>query len=199
MIAVFPSAYFPSISYLKSYIAHENHAIELFEHYPKQTIRNRCDIATSNGKLRLSIPVKKPFGSKSLTKDIRIDHESAWQNEHWRGIRTAYAGAPYFEEYAHEIKDLIYTKHTHLATLNTSILEFFYKVLDLPFTAKSTKDYQKEHIQDFRDFAFGQQVIQKKYTQVFYESHGYIQDLSILDLLFNEGPFIRNWVLPRSL
>ncbi|MCH1480199.1 MAG: WbqC family protein, partial [Crocinitomicaceae bacterium] len=107
MTAVFPSAYFPCISYLKAYLAHEKRSIELFEHYPKQTLRNRCDIATSNGKLRLSIPIKKPFGSKSLMKDILIDQDAQWQKEHWRSIRTAYAGAPYFEEYAHDIEALI--------------------------------------------------------------------------------------------
>ena len=88
MTAVFPSAYFPCISYLKAYLAHENSSIELFEHYPKQTLRNRCDIATSNGKLRLSIPIKKPYGSKSLMKDILIDQDAPWQKEHWRSIQN---------------------------------------------------------------------------------------------------------------
>ena len=195
MTAVFPSAYFPCISYLKAYLAHEKPSIELFEHYPKQTLRNRCDIATSNGKLRLSIPIKKPFGSKSLMKDILIDQNAQWQKEHWRSIRTAYAGAPYFEEYANDIEALINTEHRHLISLNASILEFIYQVLDLTYIKEETSEYLNSAIQDFRAHDFGKQITSPGYIQVFNESHGFIKDLSILDLLFNEGPFIRNWIL----
>ena len=198
MTAVFPSAYFPCISYLKAYLAHEKRSIELFEHYPKQTLRNRCDIATSNGKLRLSIPIKKPFGSKSLMKDILIDQDAQWQKEHWRSIRTAYAGAPYFEEYAHDIEALINTKHRHLISLNTSILEFIYKVLDITYIQEETSEYHTSAIHDFRAYDFGKQTTSPSYIQVFNESHGFIEDLSILDLLFNEGPFIRNWILAEE-
>ena len=198
MTAVFPSAYFPCISYLKAYLAHEKRSIELFEHYPKQTLRNRCDIATSNGKLRLSIPIKKPFGSKSLMKDILIDQNAQWQKEHWRSIRTAYAGAPYFEEYAHDIKALINTEHRHLISLNASILEFIYQVLDLTYIKEETSEYLNSAIQDFRAHDFGKQSTSPGYIQVFNESQGFIEDLSILDLLFNEGPFIRNWLLAEE-
>ena len=195
MTAVFPSAYFPCISYLKAYLVHEKRSIELFEHYPKQTLRNRCDIATSNGKLRLSIPIKKPFGSKSLMKDILIDQNAQWQKEHWRSIRTAYAGAPYFEEYANDIEALINTEHRHLISLNASILEFIYQVLDLTYVKEETSEYLTSTIHDFRAYDFGKQKTSPGYIQVFNESHGFIKDLSILDLLFNEGPFIRNWIL----
>ena len=198
MTAVFPSAYFPCISYLKAYLAHEKRSIELFEHYPKQTLRNRCDIATSNGKLRLSIPIKKPFGSKSLMKDILIDQNAQWQKEHWRSIRTAYAGAPYFEEYAHDIKALINTEHRHLISLNASILEFIYQVLDLTYIQEETSEYLTSAIHDFRHYDFGKQKTSPNYIQVFNESQGFIEDLSILDLLFNEGPFIRNWLLAEE-
>ena len=198
MTAVFPSAYFPCISYLKAYLAHENSSIELFEHYPKQTLRNRCDIATSNGKLRLSIPIKKPFGSKSLMKDILIDQDAQWQKEHWRSIRTAYAGAPYFEEYAYNIEALINTEHRHLISLNASILEFIYQVLDLTYIKEETSEYLNSAIQDFRAHDFGKQSTSPGYIQVFNESQGFIEDLSILDLLFNEGPFIRNWILAEE-
>jgi hypothetical protein len=183
---------------LKAYLAHEKRSIELFEHYPKQTLRNRCDIATSNGKLRLSIPIKKPFGSKSLMKDILIDQDAQWQKEHWRSIRTAYAGAPYFEEYAHDIEALINTKHRHLISLNTSILEFIYKVLDITYIQEETSEYHTSAIHDFRAYDFGKQTTIPSYIQVFNESHGFIEDLSILDLLFNEGPFIRNWILAEE-
>ena len=194
MTALFPSAYFPSISYLKSFYSEEKVAIELFETYPKQTLRNRCEIATSNGKLRLSVPIKRVNGSKTLTRDIRIDNATSWKKEHWRSIQTAYASAPYFEEYDKEIHHLINSENERLIDLNNSILEFLYKVLDQSYSRTETTAFKALADKDFRNADF-EKYSGQKYTQVFAEEHGFIANLSILDLLFNEGPFIRNWIL----
>tara|TARA_B100000674_G_C37893298_1_gene940056 strand:- start:491 stop:1078 length:588 start_codon:yes stop_codon:yes gene_type:complete len=194
MTAVFPSAYFPSIGYLKTYFSHKDRCIEVYESFPKQTYRNRCDISTSMGKLRLSIPLKKPQGSKTMTKDILLDGSAMWQKEHWRSIRTAYAAAPYFEQYDKEIHQLIHTKHNHLIDLNFEILEFIHEVVDRPFDRQETDRYNTDGIMDLRNETFDAQET-PPYFQVFSEENGFIPHLSILDLLFNEGPFIRNWIL----
>ena len=115
---LFSTAYFPSICYLQSYFRHTDCTIEAFESFPKQTQRNRCEIFTSNGLLRLSVPVSKINGSKTLTKDIDIDFSKKWQNEHWRAIQSAYAAAPYFEDYQAYVKDIIYNSPTKLIDLN---------------------------------------------------------------------------------
>ena len=194
MTAVFPSAYFPSIGYLKAYFSYEDRCIEVYESFPKQTYRNRCDIATSAGKLRLSIPLKKPEGSKTKTKDVLIDGSAAWQKEHWRSIRTAYASAPYFEQYDKEVHQLIHTDSKYLMDLNSSILGFIHQVVDLPFERQETASYNADGIIDLRNETFDS-VKTPAYFQVFSEENGFIPYLSILDLLFNEGPFIRNWIL----
>ena len=194
MTAVFPSAYFPSIGYLKTYFSHQDRCIEVHESFPKQTYRNRCDISTSMGKLRLSIPLKKPQGSKTMTKDVLLDGSAMWQKEHWRSIRTAYAAAPYFEQYDKEIHKLIHTKHNHLIDLNFEILEFIHEVVDRPFDRQETDRYNTDGIMDLRNETFDAQET-PPYFQVFSEENGFIPHLSILDLLFNEGPFIRNWIL----
>lgn len=194
MTAVFPSAYFPSIGYLKAYFSYEDRCIEVYESFPKQTYRNRCDIATSMGKLRLSIPLKKPEGSKTKTKDVLLDGSAAWQKEHWRSIRTAYASAPYFEQYDKEVHQLIHTDSKYLIDLNSGILEFIHGVVDLPFEKQETASYNNDDIIDLRNKTFDS-VKTPAYFQVFSEENGFIPHLSILDLLFNEGPFIRNWIL----
>ena len=194
MTAVFPSAYFPSIGYLKAYFSHEERSIEIYESFPKQTYRNRCDIATSAGKLRLSIPLKKPEGSKTKTKDVLLDGSAAWQKEHWRSIRTAYASAPYFEQYDKEVHQLIHTDSKYLMDLNSGILEFIHGVIDLPFERQETAIYNADGIIDLRHETFDS-IETPAYLQVFSEENGFIPNLSMLDLLFNEGPFIRNWIL----
>jgi hypothetical protein len=194
MTAVFPSAYFPSIGYLNAYFSYKDSCIEVHESFPKQTYRNRCDIATSMGRLRLSIPLKKPQGSKTKTKDVLLDATSAWQKEHWRSIRTAYASAPYYDQYDKEIHDLIHMKGKYLIDLNSAILALIHDVLDTPFVRQETAHYSSNGIVDLRNEAF-QSVDTKSYFQVFSEENGFTPNLSILDLLFNEGPFIRNWIL----
>ena len=159
-----------------------------------RTYRNRCDIATSAGKLRLSIPLKKPEGSKTKTKDVLLDGSAAWQKEHWRSIRTAYASAPYFEQYDKEVHQLIHTDSKYLMDLNSGILEFIHGVIDLPFERQETAIYNADGIIDLRHEKFDSIEI-PDYFQVFSEENGFIPHLSILDLLFNEGPFIRNWIL----
>ena len=195
MTPVFPSAYFPNIAYLKRYFSFDAVAIEVFETFPKQTLRNRCDITTSMGRIRLSIPVKKPKGSKTLTKDICIDTSAPWKKEHWRGIQTAYAAAPYFEEYAQEVYALIHCEHKYLTDLNGSILNFIHTVVDIPAHFSNALEYAEKGSHDYRDQDFGKLENSKEYLQVFTEAHGFVPNLSILDLLFNEGPFMRNWIL----
>ncbi|MDB3905315.1 WbqC family protein [Crocinitomicaceae bacterium] len=194
---IFPTAYFPSIAYLKAYLQQGNPIIESFESFPKQTLRNRCEILTSNGVLRLSIPINKINGSKTFTKDIEVDYSKKWQNEHWRAIQSAYASAPYFDDYGFEIKKIIYKKPNKLIDFNTEILKFVMRVLDIKVNIKCSKSYEKAYHLDYRntDFLSREQV--DTYQQVFSYDKNFTTNLSFLDLLFNEGPFMRNWILKK--
>ena len=183
--------------YLQSYFRHAECTIEAFESFPKQTQRNRCEIFTSNGLLRLSVPVSKINGSKTLTKDIDIDFSKKWQNEHWRAIQSAYAAVPYFEDYQYSVKDIIYNSPTKLIDLNLEILNFVFNILDENVATQFSSSYAREHELDFRNIDFMKRTKINSYQQVFSYDQAFISNLSFLDLLFNEGPFMRNWILKK--
>ena len=194
MSIVFPIAYFGPISYFQQLVSSKKILFEKHETYVKQTIRNRTTIYSSNGTLELSIPVKKIFGNKTLTKDIQISYEEDWVKNHWKALESAYMHAPYFEHYGMEIYKLISTKEKSLINLNQTILNSIVKWLDLDIDFNCTDKYSKTVDLDFRNVNFTNLNDEKVYFyyQVFSEKHGFIPNLSILDLLFHEGPLARN-------
>ena len=194
MSIVFPIAYFGPISYFQQLVSSNKILFEKHETYVKQTIRNRTTIYSSNGTLELSIPVKKIFGNKTLTKDIQISYEEDWVKNHWKALESAYMHAPYFEHYGMEIYKLISTKEKSLINLNQTILNSIVKWLDLEIDFNCTDKYSKTVDLDFINVNFTNLNDEKVYFyyQVFSEKHGFIPNLSILDLLFHEGPLARN-------
>lgn len=195
--SIFPTAYFPSIGYLNAFISQSNRLIEIQESFPKQTTRNRCEILTSNGIHRLSVPVTKINGSKTLTKDICIDFSKKWQHEHWRAIQSAYASSPYFEDYGFRVKEIIYNCPETLIEFNLRILEFVFEILDLNPAIKLSQFYEIEYKLDYRNTDFMNREPIHNYQQVFSYGKEFTSNLSFLDLLFNEGPFMRKWILKK--
>ncbi|MFY7668004.1 MAG: WbqC family protein [Crocinitomicaceae bacterium] len=192
---VFPTAYFPSIYYLKEFFCCSNPLIEIQENFPKQTIRNRCEILTSNGLLTLSIPVLHNSSGKQLTKDVRIDYSKNWQIDHWRAIQSAYASAPYFEDYFEEIKSLINYKSSFLLEQNEQILGFIESILEIKSNYSYTNKFENKIVSQKNLFLEQNKIDIKPYQQVFGYNKPFVPNLSILDLIFNEGPFCRNWML----
>lgn len=193
---IFPTAYFGGIYYFKELYQSGESRIESHEHFLKQTCRTRCTILSANGVHRLSVPVIRPNGSKTVISEVLISQKEKWQKDHWKSIESAYASSPYFESYDLEIKDLIYQKEENLLIYNTNITKEIYRLLDLNCTIQNTDEF--EHTtkgKDFRAFDFEQSIEMKSYTQVFAEKEHFISNLSILDLLFCQGPFARNWIL----
>ena len=166
--------------------------IEAAENYLKQTYRNRCLIAAANGPLSLSIPIVKPDTLKCLTKDIRISDHGNWRHLHWNAISSAYNSSPFFEYYEDDFAPFYDKKYDFLFDFNEELRQMVCNLLDIHPHVVFTTDFETEVENDFRGISpkreSGDPVFcPKPYYQVFQDKHGFIPNLSIIDLLFNTG------------
>jgi hypothetical protein len=191
------TAYFPPISWIASVIQSESISIEIHETFPKQTYRNRCNIATASGILGLTVPVKKTNGNHTKTEDILIDYSTGWQQLHWRSVVTAYNKSPYFLYYRDLLEPIFEKKHQSLVELNDELISLLLKALGCHSKKPVyTREYFHEvDMADLRNTFHPKlnrtdhnPVAMPRYIQVFEEKLGFIPDLSIIDLLFNLGP-----------
>ncbi len=194
MVALFPTAYHPSVGYMAEVILAEEIFVEAYETYTKQTCRNRCIIFGPNGRQTLSIPVIKSNGNHTLTKDILISPHQPWQKIHWRSIQTAYNNSPFFLYYQDHLVRFYEKNYKFLLDLNLELIQTLLELLKIESRVKFTVEYEKNktNVKDLRA-NFGtkqidQQLNYPHYTQVFEPSHGFIPGLTTLDLLFNLGP-----------
>lgn len=195
-MTVFPTAYFPSIEYLHAFAQAKDGIIEFHEHFQKQTIRTRCEILTANGILRLSIPTLHESGRKIPVQELRIDHSGTWKNDHWRAITSAYALAPYFEDYAKEIEEIIFANDVFLWEKNERCLRLMETVLDQQLSIQYTDSFKGVTGDSSKNAYLSHAVWNKaNYQQVFSYDKEFCANLSMIDLLFNEGPFCRKWIL----
>lgn len=179
---ILPSAYLPPISWFASLRAGEPVFIEQYENYHKQTIRNRCVIDSPNGPLPLSIPVDRStfVGGKCLMRDLRISTHSDWQRQHWYALETSYYNSPFFEYLQDDFRPFYERPWTFLIDFNEVLVAKCCELLDLTPPAGRTANYQG-HSVSVAEWA------SKPYYQVFQHKHGFLPDLSIIDLLFNMG------------
>ncbi len=195
MKAVLFSAYFPNIRYFSKFLIYDQLVIDIFENYTKQTYRNRCNIMSANGISQLSVPVKKNFHCN--VKDIQIDYSENWQTNHYRAILSSYKNSAFYDYYIDDIIPFFEKKEKYLADLNTKILAKSFELIKLqPNYIMSTEYFSGDTHDDFREIIHPKpqknikdlNFLQTEYIQVFSERHGFSSDLSILDLIFNEGP-----------
>lgn len=191
MSAVFPTAYFGSIAYYKRAVSQGEIQWETHEHYVKQSLRNRMQIVSANGILPLSIPVIKPNGSKTCTKDIRIDHSNPWAKIHFKAIESGYASSPYFDHYASEIQALLFNKTDLLVDFNRAIHNQVISWLDLPISLSETKEYTGIDIDFQADEIDPSKLEIQPYTQVFQNAQPFHAEVSILDAVLCLGPMAR--------
>jgi hypothetical protein len=197
MPAIFPTAYFGNISYFRKMCSSPRIEIESKEHFIKQTLRSRCEILSANGVQKLSVPVVKIHGSKTATGDVEISHATDWRKDHWKAIESAYASSPYFDHYGMEVKALVYNEERNLILFNLAITKCMlsWLAIDINFTLTSTYE-PSLHVYDFQN-KVGEVKTEtvKPYIQVFSNSNTFVPDLSLLDLIFCEGPLARNWII----
>ena len=187
------SFYLGPVSYYKQIAHSESVVIEQHDNYIKQTYRNRCRIASSNGIMDLSIPVQK-CEAKCRMKDIRIAYSGNWQQIHWRAIESAYSSSPFFEYYRDDFESFFRIKEEFLIDLNTALQSLILKLADVSTPIVFTTEYKdlfSEKELDLRDFFHPKKEYLYElnpYYQVFGHKFGFQKDLSIIDLLFNMGP-----------
>ena len=191
-MTLFTTAYFPSISYMARFLAADAPVIEVFETYHKQTYRNRCRVMTANGVESLSVPVVKVNGNHTMTKDMAISPIEPWQHIHSRCLESAYKAAPYFDHYYDYLRPIFEGHFERLIDLNDAALQAILKMLKVKKEIVHTTDYVRVAENDLREtFSPKKQVdanLFPTYYQVFSEKFPFAADLSVLDLVFNEGP-----------
>ena len=172
--------------------------IEACENYQKQSYRNRCCFYAADGVQALSFPVVHEGGTyKHPVKDIKVDYSTPWLQQHKRAIVSAYRTSAYFEYYQDELFAILDSCPEKLLDLNMELLRFFIEKIGLKVDLRLTEEYSKDvDFDDLREVIHPKRHnsiltdmgLEKPYFQVFAPKYGFQSDLSIMDLLFNEGP-----------
>jgi hypothetical protein len=184
--------YFPNIHQFIQIIKANNILFEVSDNYQKQTFRNRTYIYGANGKLGLFIPVIHTHKNRELFKDVKISYESNWMDLHLKSLQSAYRSSPYFEYFEDDFIKLYSKKEKFLADFNIKCIKLISNLLDLDLDFKISSKYVEKtnDIIDLRDLSNARKekkIETPKYIQVFESKHGYLNNLSILDLIFSEG------------
>jgi hypothetical protein len=191
--------YLPSVQYFSKLLAYEQLIIEQWENYQKGSYRNRCHIAGANGLQILSVPLEKGKHQKLPIQEVRIAYRQPWHLQHWRSIRSAYANAPFFPYYSEAFEAIYLERPQFLFELNRQLLELCCRHLGLQDKVNYSGEYRfhpEENVHDLRGFMLPREKGEEAdphfqavpYPQVFTEKHGFLPNLSILDLLFCTGP-----------
>lgn len=169
--------YLPPVSWCAAAWNSEALVVEAHEHYQKGSLRNRCHIAGPNGVQRLSIPLEKGKHQQVPIREVRIAYDENWQRQHWRSISTAYGNAPYYEHYAEDLAPFYEKRFVFLFDYNLDLLTFILqKKLAWPGEIRISEFYEAPAAVEYG--------MTRRYPQVFEEKHGFLPDLSVLDLLF---------------
>ncbi|TEW77164.1 hypothetical protein E2488_00255 [Gramella jeungdoensis] len=197
MILLQPTYFSPIVQYV-AISKSENICFEVEDNFQKQTYRNRCYIYTANGTHLLNVPIQHNKGIKQRTKDVKIDYKDDWNKLHLKTLITAYSSSPFFEFYIDELLPIFNKKHIFLLDLNLLSHQVIMDALQLEITTTKTNEFIKETpLNDFRKLAIskGEPTYNlERYIQVFEQNHGFISNLSILDLIFMEGPNALNYL-----
>jgi len=195
LTALIETHYLPSIAYFSAISGADEIFLERWEHYIKQTYRNRCRINSANGEIQLVVPVTSKHG-KTLIKDVRLDYTQKWVNNHWRTFQSAYGNAPFFDHYAPDLHDILFGKVGFLYELNYMLLSMCLKWLKWSMPIRETEIYTDRPTIDVLDLRFAinakklEQCHQFYYPVMYNQVFGntFVENLSLIDLIFCEGP-----------
>ena len=195
MLKVLEPTYFPPISHWK-HISSNNLQWSINSRYNKQTLTNRTYIDSSNGELMLTVPIK--HSGKNIPRKfskIKIDNSSKWKKTHYKSIKICYQSSPFFEFYEDDISFFYESDYEYLHQLNFASINLVCNWINLEMPKENFNVQEKEFINliYLSNTKRTREFLEKKYTQTFQVSNGFINDLSILDLIFNCGPDSKNY------
>lgn len=195
--------YFPSISHYVAMLQADSVTFEMEDNFQKQTNRNRMYIYSPNGVQLLNVPVKHAVEKHQKYKDVRIENDFGWQKNHFKSLEAAYRTSPFFEYFEDDFRPLFEKKHEFLMDLNLEVFQLVNDSLGINIQPKKTTEFFHEvpDYSDFRHLVNGKKDTTQieEYTQVFNEKHGFINNLSILDLLFNDGRYAVDYLKKQQL
>lgn len=199
--AYLSSSYLGPIQYFQKLVSYPQTVIEQYDNYTKQTYRNRCHIIGAEGVQNLTIPVVKSTELKTTMKDIEISDHGNWKHLHWNAIVSAYNNSPYFEFYGAEFEPFYNGEKNfkYLIDLNEALQSLIFELLNIDKHYTYSQEYKADFTPlevDFREIIHPKRNHKEldakfdsvPYYQVFKERHGFVPNLSIIDLLFNKGP-----------
>lgn len=199
------TAFFPPISYFKHLVEAPVVYLEQHENYLKQTYRNRCKIFAANGLMNLSVPVVVATRKKVPIRDVQIDYATSWQKQHFKSIESAYRSSPFYEYLIGDFEVYFEQKHKFLFDYNLQIMNTVCGILDISPDIRFTDTFEANpsNCNDLRHEIHPKPEIEQnnikavEYPQVFADKHGFQNDLSILDLLFNLGSEAYTYLIGR--
>ncbi|MFT4696245.1 MAG: hypothetical protein ACI8RY_001418 [Urechidicola sp.] len=193
MKVILPVVFLGNIEYYTLLNKAEEVFFDLHGHYLKQNFRNRAEMYGANGKLNLIIPVVKHPNHTAL-QDIKISYDHTWQKQHWKSIASSYRSSPYFEFYEDDFAPIFLHHYETLVEFNLALQNKILEALGIKLKAT----FSKEHVKEIEGFDNHRSYFTPKdksldfpkepYNQVFEDKCGFIPNLFIFDLLFNEGP-----------
>lgn len=198
--AILPMFYLPPVEYFTFLNKHKtNILIEKEENFIKQTYRNRAHIYSPDGILALTIPVVRGAKAHTKVKDVKISYDFDWQRLHWLSLQNCYRRSAYFEYYEDDLAPFYHQKYEYLFDFNDQQLKLIFKLLKIKPDVKYTDEYIPEYT-DRKDLRLNinpklnNPFNQKPYFQLFEERQGFLNNLSVVDLLFNHGPQAMNYL-----
>ena len=156
-----------------------------------------------NDKLMLNIPIEHQ-GGKQFYHDTKISYKDNWLNKHWQALQTSYNGSPFFEVLGSDIYRILNQKPELLMDLNWELHKLIFQWMNIDIEIEKSKEWKPNPspLVDFRENHHPKKEIKRhfqEYPQVFNHKAEFKPNLSILDLLFNEGPAAYDYLVPSKI